>query len=124
MKSKRTNRYDSKLEASVASEYPQLERINSRQKPYTFTVTDTKGYNPDFILPSGAYLEVKGYHAGLKEWIHLMRLLSIQYPNNGVKIFLEREVFVRGSKKLSAILRGYGFDVAIGEVPDEWLNSI
>jgi hypothetical protein len=121
MKSKPTNRYDSKLEASVAVEYPQLTRINSRQKPYTFTVSYVKGYNPDFVLPNGAYLEVKGYHKGIKEWVHMMRLLSIQYPDNNIKIFLEREVYVRRTK-LSVILRQYGFDVAIGEVPPEWLD--
>jgi hypothetical protein len=81
-------------------------------------------YTPDFRLPSGIYLEVKGLFTSSDRVKHL--LVKEQHPDLDIRF-----IFDNSSKKLSKVSKTtyaswcekHGFLFADKQIPKEWLAA-
>jgi len=119
----RTNGFRSKFEQDVATS---LERqgvkydYEGRELPFTRECT----YTPDFRLPNGIFIEVKGYFLPSDR----TKLLLVRKQNPHVDI---RLVFMNSRNRLSKRSKTtyakwadkHGFLWAEKQVPERWINE-
>ena len=95
-------------------------------EPKTHKVTylpTEKKYLPDFVLHNGIIVEAKGRFTGTDRSKHL--LIKKQHPDLDIRlVFMIDQPIVKGSKTLySAWCDKHGFQYAIGDIPQEWIDE-
>ena len=115
---KRTFR--SKFEQSVAENLDKVG-INYEYEAHRLPFFVVGNYLPDFRLPSGVFVEAKGYFKSADQRKH--RLLKEQRPDLEVRfVFQNASGRVQGSKLTCAEwCQKHGFLYAESFVPKEWL---
>lgn len=123
--SKKTGKYKSKLEASVA------ERLDKIGADYMYEgeaieYTMPKKYIPDFILhlPNGSkrYLEVKGWFRF--EDMYKMKAVKRDNPSLDIRLVFAHDgkVSSKSDMRYSDWAVKNGFKYTIGDVPKAWLK--
>jgi len=83
-------------------------------------------YVPDFILPNGIYIEVKGYLRS--EDRKKMILVKKQHPDIDLRLIFQRasnRIYKKSKTTYADWARKHGFIYADnGRVPREWLVSL
>jgi len=105
------------------------EELNDAKVPYEYETlkikyTREQVYNPDFILPNGIILEVKGKFDSNDRAKHL--LIKQQHPELDIRF-----VFMRASQKLykgskstyAEWADNHGFKYSDKKIPAEWLEE-
>jgi hypothetical protein len=120
------NKYRSGLEESVAKALTKLKcKFAYEQDKIRYTKPITyHTYLPDFVLPNGIIIEVKGKFSSSDRLKHL--LIQKQYPLLDIRF-----VFGRSSNKLykcspttyATWCEKHGFKYADKTVPEEWINE-
>lgn len=108
--------------------YDQIKRVTGTEPRYEDTrvsyVAKPKTYTPDFILPNGIHIEVKGYFEPCDRSKHL--LVKQQHPDLDIRF-----VFSNPNSRLSRSssttyaqwCTKHGFQCAKGTIPDEWFKA-
>lgn len=119
-KTKRTFR--SKFEQSVAEHLDSLGVAYDYEAHKLHYIVE-RNYLPDFRLPSGVYIEAKGYFKSADQRKH--KLIKQQHPDIEIRFVFQRASGrVQGSKLTCAEwCDKYGFLYAEGTVPMEWING-
>ena len=117
-KTKRTFR--SKFEQTVAEHLDSLGVAYAYEEDKLSYIVE-RNYLPDFKLPSGVYIEAKGYFKSADQRKH--KLLKQQKPELDIRFVFQRmNGRVQGSKLTCAEwCNKHGFLYAEGIVPKEWL---
>ncbi len=114
--------FRSKFEESVAKNLDS-QGVDYEYEAYRLPYIVERNYLPDFRLPSGVYVEAKGYFKSADQRKH--KLLKAQSPDIEVRfVFQNARGRVQGSK-LTCIewCEKNGFLYAEGTVPKEWLHE-
>lgn len=114
----------SQYEKAVYEEALHLGR-DFRYEPFNkeYMVLEKKKYTPDFVLPNGVWVEVKGYFP--REQRNKMKSVKRSHPNQVICIlFQENNKLFRGSKTCYLDwARKNGFRAALGTViPKDWFE--
>jgi len=82
-----------------------------------------KKYTPDFILPNGIIIEVKGFFDADERRKHID--IKKQYPDLDIRfVFLRNNKVRKGAKMTySSWCEKNGFKYSFGTIPDEWLEE-
>ena len=114
------SRFEQEIEAVINSNgYPDITLNKTVKLPYTQEAT----YRPDFVLPNGIMIEVKGWFS--PEDRRKMKAVKEAFPDADIRI-------VFGGKASQKCYKGsdmtyadwcnkYGFPYAEKELPLEWL---
>ena len=102
--------------------------LDERGVPYEYEkrviryTAPERRYIPDFELPNGVIIEVKGKFDGKDRAKHL--LVRKQHPELDIRFLFPRDqrLSKRSNTVYSEWCEKHGFLYAIGEVPDEWLS--
>lgn len=92
-----------------------------------YTVPETKrSYTPDFILPNGVIVEVKGYWDAASR--RKMALVVEQNPHLKIKLLFQRDntISKKSKTKYTEWAKARGIDCAVstsGKIPEEWLDE-
>lgn len=114
-------RYRSKFESQVAANLPEGTQYEKRRLPYEIAAV----YMPDFELPGGVLLEVKGRFTPIDR----RKMIEVKRTHPGLDI---RFVFMNAKQRLNPKLKrsltygqwaeANGFKWCQGpEIPSEWL---
>lgn len=114
-------------ERRVWENCPSLVRIPQTARLLKLRIEKKTTWTPDFLLPNGHYLEVKGYPT--EDWVEKMYLLKEQLPEEFAKVhvlFTNPKVRLPSRKKSLAVQWAYAigldYDVCFPEVPQRWLK--
>lgn len=113
--------YRSKFEAAVAAD---LSRKLGQLPAYeTVTVTYSKQYKPDFVLPNGILIECKG-HFPAEDRAKLLAVLN-QHPDLDLRLVLQTpNCRVTGTKLThSRWCEKHGIPWAATVVPESWTHE-
>lgn len=116
---KTKSKYRSSFEAKVAK---QLKKHKADYEPYTIGYTLACNYLPDFVLPNGVIIEVKGRFTAADRRKHI----NIRWQHPALDI---RFIFYRASERIAKNSKTtygkwcdkHGFLWHEGSVPKEWL---
>lgn len=92
----------------------------TRKIPYTLSLN----YVPDFIAPSGALIETKGYFK--PEDRRKMLAVKRSNPKLDIRLWFQRDNWLNKNKKskYSDWAVKHGFPYHVGDtLPEEWLND-
>jgi hypothetical protein len=120
---KRTGKYASGFEARIAEQFENAG-VPFRYEGETLAFTQPRKYRPDFILPNGIYIEVKGYFPS--EDRTKMRLVKEQHPSLDIRIILSRpqnRISKQSKTTYAKWCDDHGFPWAEGSVPISWLKN-
>lgn len=88
-------------------------------------IVKERSYTPDFILPNGDWIEVKGRFTGADR----VKMLAIQefYPDQRICLLFQRDNHLSAKKitRYSEWAKKHGFPFAIsesGHVPESWVE--
>ncbi len=98
-------------------------RYEQVRLPYTHPATDHH-YTPDFVLPNGIVIEVKGFL--LMDARKTLILVREQHPDIDIRMVLNRAgARVQGLKTLNLAqwCDKFGFPWAVKLIPEEWRNE-
>lgn len=117
------NKYRSKLEEDVAKHLSFTGVVfGYESKTITYKVEETRRYTPDFILPNGVVLEVKGYFRASDR--KKLLLIKEQNPDLDLRLVFQRaENRIHKSSKTTYAdwCKKYGFTFSTGgRVPASW----
>jgi hypothetical protein len=109
------------FERSIALQLKK-NKIKFKYEPFKIPYTTDHTYTPDFELPNGILIEVKGVLDPASR--AKMKAVKLQHPEFDIRF-----VFGRASNKLSRKAKqtygewatANGFQWAEGEIPKEWL---
>lgn len=90
----------------------------------------THKYIPDFELPNGILVEVKGYTEGWASGKDRQKMLRVReaYPDVDLRIVWSSPRFASGRIRAGSKTtndewaQAHGFKTAVGEIPAEWLE--
>jgi hypothetical protein len=113
---------NSKIEANVAEQLDSLG-IEYGYESQRLSYVLERTYVPDFILPNGIIVEVKGWF--LSEDRRKMKLVKKQYPHLDIRfVFQNASAKGQQSKVTNAEwAKKNGFLYAEGLIPKEWLDE-
>ena len=116
-------------------EHKLAEYLRSRDVPFAFetlklayTVPSSKHiYTPDFILPNGVIIEVKGKLD--RDTRKKMALVREQHPDLDIRFLLMRDNKISKTSKTrySDWLTKHGYDYHVsleGHIPEEWYRDV
>ncbi len=114
--------YKSGFERTIAVQLTQA-KVKFEYEPVKFKYTTDHEYTPDFLLPNGIYIEVKGLLR--REDRAKMIAVKKQHPLLDVRfVFMNAYGKIEGGK-----LRNFewaeraGFKWAGGRIPEEWFSE-
>lgn len=116
----------SRFEDTISQQLKSLCKKEAYEKyeiKYTKPATDHK-YTPDFVLPNGIIVEVKGLFQREDRQKHL--LIQQQYPNLDIRFVFQnaKQKLYKGSKTTYADwCEKNGFLYSHKEIPAEWLRE-
>lgn len=112
--------FRSKFEQTVAEALDKM-KVSYEYEAHRLPYIVERNYLPDFRLPSGVFVEAKGYFKSADQRKH--KLLKEQSPHIEVRfVFQNASGRVQGSKLSCAEwCEKHGFLYAEGFVPKEWL---
>ena len=119
---KKKQTFRSKFEESIANDLDN-QKVKYEYESEKLQYTVERNYLPDFKLPSGIFIEAKGWFKSADQRKH--KLLKAQSPDIEVRfVFQNARGRVQGSK-LTCIewCEKNGFLYAEGTVPKEWLHE-
>lgn len=123
-RAKKVNKYRSGFEAKVAAQLEAKKiKYEYESVKLAYLVPESKHkYTPDFKLPNGILIEVKGKwdSDGRKK----MALVMEQNPTEDIRMLFMRDQPIRkGSNTYySDVCEKLGIEYAFKEVPEEWLE--
>lgn len=84
----------------------------------------TGWYTPDFFLDNGCIIETKGRFTAADR--RKMVAVRAAHPDTDIKMLFMRDnkIHKRSETRYSDWCNANGFDYAIGEVPDRWLENL
>ena len=119
-KSKRTGKYKSQLEQTIATVLGKRATYESEVLNYVVP----RKYKPDFIVTTPSrkfYLEVKGYMRFEDQ--QKMKWVKACNPELDIRFYFPVDNKVQGSKmRNSEWCEKYSFKYSIGRLPKGWLN--
>jgi len=97
--------------------------VDYEYEAYRLPYVVERKYLPDFRLPSGIFIEAKGYFKSADQRKH--KLLKQQSPDIEVRfVFQNARGRVQGSRlSCAAWCEKHGFLYAEGKVPKEWIKE-
>ena len=116
--------FRSRFEYDVYNDNPQLDKAlhyETTTLPYTMTLT--RKYKPDVLLPNGVVVELKGYFRTADEKHKLLALKASGYDVR--LLFQSANVKLVGAKAMTheQWCEKHGFQYAIGsQIPESWLE--
>jgi len=117
-----SNKYRSDLEGLVAD---MLEKqfVEYVFEPHWISYQVPKKYKPDFILPNGIIIEVKGWF--LREDQRKHKLIKQQHPELDIRfVFQKIDNKVQGGRfTCKEWCEKYGFQYAEAIVPNSWIHE-
>tara|TARA_B100000686_G_C16545031_1_gene839431 strand:- start:192 stop:668 length:477 start_codon:yes stop_codon:yes gene_type:complete len=123
---KRVDGFRSGLEAKIANELSEVS-VTFEYEPHSISFlrpSRNSKYTPDFLLPNGIYIEVKGRFVTSDRQKHL--LIKEQHPNLDVRfVFSNPHTYI--SKKSTTTYAmwcdRHGFKYAKSSIPKEWIDE-
>jgi hypothetical protein len=123
---KRVDGFRSGLEAKIAIELGE-DDVTFEYEPHSICFLRPRRnskYTPDFLLPNGIYIEVKGRFVTSDRQKHL--LIKDQHPSLDVRfVFSNPHTYI--SKKSTTTYAmwcdRHGFKYAKASIPKEWINE-
>lgn len=117
----KTKTFRSKFEQTVAQDLDK-KKVDYEYEAHRLPYIVERNYLPDFRLPSGVFVEAKGYFKSADQRKH--KLLKEQSPHLEVRfVFQNASGRVQGSKLSCAEwCDKHGFLYAESVVPKEWLK--
>lgn len=119
-------KYRSKLEGVVARQLSGSTAFQYEGIKLAYEVQEMRHYVPDFILPNGIYIEVKGYLRS--EDRKKMILVKKQHPDIDLRLIFQRasnRIYKKSKTTYADWARKHGFIYSDnGRVPREWLVSL
>ena len=122
MISKRTGRYRSRLEAKVARNLDE-QKVRYCYEEGWLSYSLAKKYKPDFLLPNGIYIEVKGWFKAEDQRKH--RVLREQHPDMDLRfVFGNIHSKVQGGRfTCQEWCEKYSFLYANKLIPTNWIKE-
>tara|TARA_B100000575_G_scaffold31452_1_gene21165 strand:- start:4859 stop:5224 length:366 start_codon:yes stop_codon:yes gene_type:complete len=117
---KKKQTFRSKFEESIANDLDN-QKVEYEYESEKLQYTVERNYLPDFKLPSGIFIEAKGWFKSADQRKH--RIIKKQHPNIDIRfVFQNPNVRVQGSRMTCAEwCEKYGFKFASKLIPKEWL---
>ena len=116
------NRYRSDLEGLVADQL-EKQRVKYIFEPHKIEYGVPKRYTPDFLLPNGILIEVKGWFKSEDQRKH--RLIKQQHPELDIRfVFQKLKTKVQGGRfTCQEWCEKYDFLYAESIVPNSWIHE-
>ena len=116
------NRYRSDLEGSVADQL-ENQRVEFVFEPSRIKYEVQKKYTPDFLLPNGILIEVKGWFKADDQRKH--KLIKAQHPELDIRfVFGRLRSKVQGGRfTCQSWCEKYDFKFAESFVPNDWIHE-
>ena len=116
------NRYRSDLEGLVADQL-EKQRVKFVFEPSRIEYEVLKRYTPDFLLPNGILIEVKGWFKAEDQRKH--KLIKAQHPELDIRFVFQRlRTKVQGGRfTCEEWCIKYNFLYAESIVPNSWLHE-
>ena len=119
-----SNRYRSDLEGLVADQLEkQRVRFTFEPKLSRIGYSVPKKYQPDFLLPNGILIEVKGWFKAEDQRKH--KLIKAQHPELDIRFVFQRlKSKVQGGRfTCEEWCKKYGFLYAESIIPNSWIHE-
>lgn len=117
---KKRQTFRSKFEESIADDLDN-QKVDYEYESEKLQYIVERNYLPDFKLPSGVFIEAKGWFKSADQRKH--KIIKKQHPNIDIRfVFQNPNVRVQGSRMTCAEwCERYGFKFASKLIPKEWL---
>jgi predicted AAA+ superfamily ATPase len=117
-----SNKFRSDLEGLVADQL-EKQRVEFTFEPSRIKYEVTKKYTPDFLLPNGILIEVKGWFKSEDQRKH--KLIKVQHPEIDIRfVFQKLKNKVQGGRfTCQEWCEKYDFKFAESIVPNSWIHE-
>ena len=117
-----SNKFRSDLEGLVADQL-EKQRVEFTFEPSRIKYEVTKKYTPDFLLPNGILIEVKGWFKSEDQRKH--KLIKEQHPEIDIRfVFGKLKNKVQGGRfTCQEWCEKYDFQFAESIVPNSWIHE-
>lgn len=100
------------------------EKIKHEYEPYKLKYVLEANYIPDFVLPNGIHIEVKGYFPSQDR--RKMKAVKKSNPDIDIRFWFQRDNWLTSTKKTkySTWAERNGFPWHVGEgIPVDWIKE-
>ena len=117
-----SNKFRSDLEGQVADQL-EKQRVEFTFEPSRIKYEVTKKYTPDFLLPNGILIEVKGWFKAEDQRKH--KLIKEQHPEIDIRFVIQKlKKKVQGGRfTCQEWCEKYDFKFAESIVPNSWIHE-